>query len=122
MLNEDQTNHFWEHGYIVASGVAAPEVCETLLEEFNTWREESREHDANYGFDTVDGKARFDLEEGHSAEHPKLRRVANPVDISGGLTAGGYELNVRLRELDEVPGSTVRYSNIRYATECSKIG
>jgi len=82
LLNEDQTTHFWEHGYIAASAAAAPEVCETLLEEFNTWREESREHDANYGFDTVDGKARFDLEEGHSAEHPKLRRVANPVDIS----------------------------------------
>ena len=42
MLNEDQTNHFWEHGYIVTSAVTAPEVCETLLDEFNIWREESR--------------------------------------------------------------------------------
>jgi len=39
--------------------------------------------------------------------------LANPV---GGQTSGGYQLQIRLRELDEVAGSTVRYSDIRYAT------
>ena len=36
--------------------------------------------------------------------------------LSDGLTFGGYELEVRLREIDETPGSTVRYSDIRFAT------
>jgi hypothetical protein len=40
--------------------------------------------------------------------------VANP-DLPG-LTRGTYTLQVRLQELDEVPGSTVRYSDIRFAT------
>ena len=39
--------------------------------------------------------------------------LANPV---GGQTSGAYQLQIRLRELNEVPGSTVRYSDIRYAT------
>ena len=30
-------------------------------------------------------------------------------------SSGGYQLQVRLRELDEVPGSTVQYADIRYA-------
>ena len=30
----------------------------------------------------LNGKAQFDLEQGHTAENPKLRRVANPTDIS----------------------------------------
>ena len=38
------------------------------------------------------------------------------VSSQGGKTSGNYQLQVRLRELDEVPGSTVRYADIRYAT------
>lgn len=38
--------------------------------------------------------------------------LANPV---GGQTNGGYQLQIRLRELDEVAGSTVRYADMRYA-------
>ncbi len=37
-------------------------------------------------------------------------------NLAGGLTSGGYQLQVRLRELDEVAGTTVRYADIRYAT------
>ncbi|MEX0669581.1 MAG: fibronectin type III domain-containing protein [Pirellulales bacterium] len=33
-----------------------------------------------------------------------------------GVTSGSYELRVRLRQLDEKPGSTVQYADIRYAT------
>lgn len=37
-------------------------------------------------------------------------------DLTGGRSAGEYQLQVRLRELDEVPGSTVRYADIRHST------
>lgn len=37
----------------------------------------------------------------------------NPV---GGLTSGAYQFQIRLSEVDEVPGTTVRYSDIRFAT------
>ncbi|MEZ6130797.1 MAG: DVUA0089 family protein [Planctomycetaceae bacterium] len=35
--------------------------------------------------------------------------------LSGGKTAGAYQMQIRLREKDEVPGSTVRYADIRFA-------
>ncbi len=39
----------------------------------------------------------------------------NPDDAGGGLTRGGYQFQVRLREDQEFPGSVVRYADIRYA-------
>ena len=36
--------------------------------------------------------------------------------MNKGLTSGVYQLQLRLRETDEVPGSTVQYADIRYAT------
>ncbi len=36
--------------------------------------------------------------------------------LADGLTSGVYRLQIRLRGTDEVPGSTVRYADIRYAT------
>jgi hypothetical protein len=41
---------------------------------------------------------------------------SNLDDLAGGRTAGAYQLQVRLRELDEFPGSTIQGADIRYAT------
>lgn len=38
------------------------------------------------------------------------------VRSSDGLTAGQYNLQVRIRQLYEAPGSTIRYADVRYAT------
>ena len=72
---------FQENGYLHVPGLASAEELEALRRTLDGWIEESRSHRANYG-ETLDGKARFDLEAGHTAERPKLRRVANPADIS----------------------------------------
>ena len=42
--------------------------------------------------------------------------LADPAQVKSGATSGAYELRVRLRQLDEKPGSTVRYADIRYPT------
>lgn len=42
-------------------------------------------------------------------------QLRDPSRVGDGLTSGVYQLQVRTREKDEVPGSTVRYSEIRYA-------
>jgi hypothetical protein len=42
--------------------------------------------------------------------------LADPSKVASGATSGAYELRVRLRQLDEKPGSTVRYADIRYPT------
>lgn len=48
--------------------------------------------------------------------HVRVRSSsADLTKLDGGLTSGNYQLQLRLRELDEVPGSTVRFSDIRFA-------
>ncbi|WP_339733694.1 Calx-beta domain-containing protein [uncultured Gimesia sp.] len=42
--------------------------------------------------------------------------AGNEADVTGGQTSGQYQLQVRLRQVDEKPGSTVRYADIRFAT------
>ena len=37
--------------------------------------------------------------------------------LRAGLTSGEYQLQVRLKQVDEYPGSTIRYADIRYATD-----
>ena len=48
-----------------------------------------------------------------------IRVRSNSDDLSNlaaGQTLGRYQFQVRLQEMDEVPGSTIRYADIRYAT------
>ena len=42
--------------------------------------------------------------------------LADPANLAAGVSAGRYELRIRLRQPDEKPGSTVRYADIRYPT------
>lgn len=52
-----------------------------------------------------------------SSYHVRVRSAGKDIhDLQGGLTSGTYELQIRLRETDEIPGVTVRYANVRYAT------
>ena len=52
-----------------------------MREEFARWVEESKTHTEDYG-ETLDGRARFDLQPGHNAETPGLRRVQSPEEVS----------------------------------------
>ncbi len=42
-------------------------------------------------------------------------RLWDPAQTGAGLTQGSYQLQIRLSEVDEVPGSSVSYADIRYA-------
>jgi hypothetical protein len=49
--------------------------------------------------------------------HVRIRSNGpNLEDLTGGLTSGAYQMQIRLRELDELGGSTVRYATIAFAT------
>ncbi len=80
-LSIEQVEHYQKFGYVVANSGLDDSLLSSMDEELNGWIELSRNYDANFG-ETVDRKARFDLEVGHTREVPKLRRVANPADIS----------------------------------------
>lgn len=80
-LSAQQKDFFWDNGYLVVPEVISQSAIKRLQSEFATWVEESRAKQEAYG-DTLDGRPRFDLEPGHSAARPGLRRVNAPIEIS----------------------------------------
>ncbi len=81
VLTQDQIDAFWRDGYIVVEDAVTGTQLDALRETFDRWVEESREEAEDYG-ETLDGRARFDLEPGHSAARPALRRVQSPEEVS----------------------------------------
>ncbi|ASJ76326.1 phytanoyl-CoA dioxygenase family protein [Granulosicoccus antarcticus] len=81
MLNEQQKEQFWKDGYLLVENVVSQESLQAMKESFAGWVEESREHTEPYG-DTLDGRPRYDVEPGHTAEKPGLRRVNAPIEVS----------------------------------------
>jgi len=52
-----------------------------------------------------------------STYHFRVRSSSGELDLSdAGLTSGYYQFQIRTREVDEFAGSTVRFADIRYAT------
>ncbi len=81
LLSEAQKEQFWRDGVLVVENAMTAEELAPLKSEFAGWVEESRNHAEDYG-DTLDGRPRFDLQPGHSAESPALRRVQSPEEVS----------------------------------------
>jgi len=80
-LTPAQIDQYRDEGYTVAEGAVSPGLLATLQAELDGWVEESRAHESGWG-DTLNGYDRFDLEPGHTATRPRLRRVNNPSEIS----------------------------------------
>lgn len=81
VLSELQRNQFWSEGFLVVENAVERELLHAMQDDFAAWVEESRGHSKPYG-DTLDGRPRFDLEPGHTAIKPGLRRVNAPVEVS----------------------------------------
>lgn len=80
-LTQDQKDAFWRDGVLVVEDAVTAEQLQALRETFEGWVEESRAHTSDYG-ETLDGRPRFDLQPGHNAETPGLRRVQSPEEVS----------------------------------------
>ena len=81
MLTQEQIDFFHTNGYLVVEEAVSPEQLQALRGDFGGWVDESRAHDQGWG-ETVNGKARFDVEKGHSADQPALRRINAPHEVS----------------------------------------
>ncbi len=81
MLGKEQREQFWRDGVLVVEDAVSPELLAALQADFAGWVEESRGHVEPYGV-TINDRPRFDLEPGHSADSPGLRRVNAPVEVS----------------------------------------
>jgi phytanoyl-CoA hydroxylase len=80
-LTDEQVDAYWRDGYLVLEDALLPQQVEALVADFEAWKDASRSETEAYG-ETMDGRARFDIEPGHSADSPALRRVASPVEVS----------------------------------------
>ena len=80
-LNQDQKDAFWRDGVLVVEDAVTQEQLAALRATFEGWVEESRRHSEDYG-KTLDGRARFDLQPGHTPDTPGLRRVQSPEEVS----------------------------------------
>ncbi len=81
VLTQEQVERFERDGWLFLEEVLPADVLKVLNGEFDAWVEESRGHNEPFGR-TFDGRPRFDLEPGHSAERPALRRIASPTELS----------------------------------------
>lgn len=78
-LTQDQKDRVWRDGVLVIEDAVTGDQLAKLRAKFAHWVEDSKTHDGDYG-ETLDGRARFDVQPGHSAEKPALRRVQLPED------------------------------------------
>lgn len=80
-LTQEQKDQFWRDGVLMVEDAVTPEQLQGLRIVFAQWVEESCNHTDDYG-ETLDGRARFDLQPGHTAEQPALRRIQSPEEVS----------------------------------------
>ena len=80
-LTKQQIDQFWRDGVLSVEDAVSPELLARLRKDFDQWVDESRSQTAPYG-ETIDGRIRFDVQPGHSAEQPALRRVQAPTEVS----------------------------------------
>ena len=81
LLTQEQKDAFWHDGVLVVEDAVTSRQLDAMRDEFTRWVEESRTHTEDYGR-TLDDRPRFDLQPGHSAEKPALRRIQSPEEIS----------------------------------------
>ena len=82
MLRQAQIEQFHRDGFLVVENVMSPNELAGLRAQLETWVDESRQYTQAYG-ETIDGRSRFDVDPvDHDADHPALRRVSSPTEIS----------------------------------------
>ena len=112
MLSQEQIDSYHANGYVGVENVISSRVVEELRRVTDEFVERSRE--------VTEHTAVFDLEPGHSREHPKLRRLKSPIRqhevyrdalhdegilapvsqlIGYGLRCNGDKLNMKLPEV-----------------------
>lgn len=80
-LTQEQQQSYHRDGFLVVADAVTPAQLAALRLDFDGWVAESRRHAAAYGA-IIDGRPRFDVERGHNADHPALRRVNSPQEVS----------------------------------------
>jgi len=110
-LSGSQIESFLQQGFLFLANAIPPEHLRKLQIQFEQWKEESRQQTEPYGT-TFDGRPRFDLEPGHCADKPALRRIASPVEISDAYLALMRD-NTALDALVDILGPDIKFENAK---------
>ncbi len=124
MLTPTQAENFWRDGFLMAEGAVTTPHLDRLRDRLQSWIDESRGHTENWG-ETYDKLPRFDLEAGHTADSPRLRRVNNPVEVSDVFFEATFESPMRDMVVDLI-GPNVKFHhskiNIKLPRTESRVG
>ncbi len=80
-LTDEDVEFYWNNGYLFVEDAVTAQQLSALIADFDRWTDESRNHNEPYG-DTLANRPRFDIAPEHTADDPRLRRVASPVEVS----------------------------------------
>ncbi|QXW24834.1 phytanoyl-CoA dioxygenase family protein [Acinetobacter johnsonii] len=109
MLKAEQIEQFHRDGYLVVENVLDAEELQGLRSQLETWVDESRAYTEAYG-ETMDGRSRFDVDPAdHSEDHPALRRVSSPTEISE-----AYFKTAMQSKMAEMAGQLIGGSGTRF--------
>ena len=120
VLTHTQLQQFNEQGYLLIESMLGPAELAKLTIQFNQWVEQSRSHTELYG-ETLDGRARFDLEPGHSAQSPALRRVASPIEISQAYL-DVMRSNMTVDAISQLLGPNIKFNNSKINSKLPAAG
>ena len=108
MVEQWQIDKYNEQGFLVVENVLSAEDIAVLQSDFDEWVKDSREHQEPWG-ETLDRRARFDIEDDHSATHPSLRRVTSPTEISEAYKKAALDSRI-----SEIAGQLVGSNGARF--------
>lgn len=124
VLSNEQYDAFWRDGVLMAAGAVAPAALAELRRQLDAWIAESRGHDGPWG-ETGQAFPRFDVEAGHCADAPRLRRVNNPAEIADAYEEATFASAMTAMVTDLI-GPAVKYHhgkiNVKLPRTDSRVG
>ncbi len=111
VLTPAQISAFNRDGYILVENAIDADRLRVLRQQFDQWVEESRQQTGNYGT-TLDGRDRFSVQPGHSAERPALRRIASPNELSDAYLDTMRE-SIAVDAVCDLFGPNLRFNNAK---------
>jgi phytanoyl-CoA hydroxylase len=113
VLSPTDIEHYERDGYLVVEGVLADEQVAALRQAADGWVEASREVDINGDV--------FDLEPGHTRDHPHVRRIKNPAAVSEAYDSVMRSAAV-LDIVAQLLGPDIRYQSTKLNMKSAGVG
>lgn len=110
-LAKSQVDSFWQNGYLMLEDALSSQSLHALNGQLTHWIDESRTQTQAYG-QTFDHRPRFDVQPGHNATRPALRRIASPVEISDAYLHAMRD-NAALDALTDIIGPNIKFENAK---------